>query len=112
MENDPQKASVRGPLQDLFSDYGPEQTQCACRLAGGIFGSSVIITLTNLYHQDPSSIEGRNIARNMTSTSMMILIPLLENILASKEATEKKLKDQKETSEKVGVTVHPLDKMC
>ena len=37
----------------------------------------------------------------MTSTSMMVIVGFLVKILASKAATEKKVKDQKESSQKV-----------
>ena len=56
---------------------------------------------TNMYHQNPNSSEGRNIAQTMTSTSMMVIIGFLEKISASKAAAEKKVKDQKESSQKV-----------
>ena len=56
---------------------------------------------TNMYHQNPNSSEGRNIARTMTSTSMMVIVGFLEKISASKAAAEKKVKDQKESSQKV-----------
>ena len=37
----------------------------------------------------------------MTSTSMMVIVGFLEKISASKAAAEKKVKDQKESSQKV-----------
>ena len=43
----------------------------------------------------------------MTSFSMMAVVGLLENIAASKAAAEKKVKDQKESIEKVGEITQP-----
>ena len=42
----------------------------------------------------------------MTSTSMMVLVGLLEKILTSKATAEKRVKDQKESSQKVGGIVY------
>lgn len=51
-------------------------------------------------------MEGRNIARTMTSTSMMVIVGLLEKISASKAAVEKKAREQKELLQKVISILH------
>jgi hypothetical protein len=72
-------------------------------MARGIISFLERCICANHYHQDPNSPEGRSIARIMTSTSMMAVVGLLENISASKAAVEKKAKDQKESVEKASV---------
>lgn len=48
----------------------------------------------------------------MTSTLMMVIIGLLEKISASKAATEKKVKDQKESLQKAGLILYPYARTC
>jgi len=81
-------------------------------MARGIFRFSKILMPANIELQDPNSLEGHNIARVMTSTSMMAIVGLLEKILTSKATEEKKVKDQKESFQKVSVIVHSYARTC
>ena len=81
-------------------------------MARGIFKFSETSTPVNICCQNPNSSEGRNVARAMTSTSMMVIIGLLEKISASKAATEKKVKDQKESLQKAGLILYPYARTC
>jgi hypothetical protein len=72
------------------------------------FNFSELFIPVDMCYQDPNSLEGRSITQAMMSTSMMAIVGLLQKILDSKRAVEKKANKQKESFKKVCVNMLPI----